>query len=307
MKKLLLSLLIAPVLGFGQTNFCSGWDKGYQDGLNSCMKAGVSPICPIPPVGSDSYNDGYGLAYSKAKKKCNQNVSNNSGQISSTVPKLEVQKQDYGSYSNPKVYTPQSNASFAQGFNETIDLSKYENNDELFKAIPEIEFDHINNLNRYKYILIKDDQKHQKLFMKNYLKNKSNLPIFINIISTPLRENLELIATASVKSAVGMKGMYVNFSLNDSNGNQIYSKTGYSLLFGVAVKKIFKNLIANGGEAYNFDKSLGVQKTYIKTDNKKSEAIEELKKMKELLDLGLINKNEFDIKSKELKKIILGN
>ena len=68
MKKLLLSLLIAPVLGFGQTNFCSGWDKGYQDGLNSCMKAGVSPICPIPPVGSDSYNDGYGLAYSKAKK-----------------------------------------------------------------------------------------------------------------------------------------------------------------------------------------------------------------------------------------------
>ena len=114
-------------------------------------------------------------------------------------------------------------------------------------------------------------------------------------------------ATASVKSAVGMKGMYVNFSLNDSNGNQIYSKTGYSLLFGGAVKKIFKNLIANGGEAYNFDKSLGVQKTYIKTDNKKSEAIEELKKMKELLDLGLINKNEFDIKSKELKKIILGN
>ena len=247
------------------------------------------------------------MAYSKAKKKCNQNVSNNSGQISSTVPKLEVQKQDYGSYSNPKVYTPQSNASFAQGFNETIDLSKYENNDELFKAIPEIEFDHINNLNRYKYILIKDDQKHQKLFMKNYLKNKSNLPIFINIISTPLRENLELIATASVKSAVGMKGMYVNFSLNDSNGNQIYSKTGYSLLFGGAVKKIFKNLIANGGEAYNFDKSLGVLKTDKKTDNKKSEAIEELKKMKELLDLGLINKNEFDIKSKELKKIILGN
>ena len=38
-----------------------------------------------------------------------------------------------------------------------------------------------------------------------------------------------------------------------------------------------------------------------------SEAIEELKKLKELLDLNLITKEEFDKKSKELKKIILGN
>ena len=32
-----------------------------------------------------------------------------------------------------------------------------------------------------------------------------------------------------------------------------------------------------------------------------------LKKLKELLDLNLITKEEFDKKSKELKKIILGN
>ena len=39
----------------------------------------------------------------------------------------------------------------------------------------------------------------------------------------------------------------------------------------------------------------------------KDQAIEELKKIKELLDLGLITQEEFDNKSKELKKIILNN
>ena len=39
----------------------------------------------------------------------------------------------------------------------------------------------------------------------------------------------------------------------------------------------------------------------------KNNAIEELKKLKELLDLDLITKEEFDKKSKELKKIILDN
>lgn len=39
----------------------------------------------------------------------------------------------------------------------------------------------------------------------------------------------------------------------------------------------------------------------------KQDAIEELKKIKELFDLELITKEEFDNKAKELKKMILGN
>ena len=39
----------------------------------------------------------------------------------------------------------------------------------------------------------------------------------------------------------------------------------------------------------------------------KKNAVEELKQLKELLDLGIITQHEFDKKSKELKKIILGN
>jgi hypothetical protein len=42
-------------------------------------------------------------------------------------------------------------------------------------------------------------------------------------------------------------------------------------------------------------------------NNKKKIAIEELKELKGLLDLGLITQEEFDKKAAELKKIILGN
>ena len=43
------------------------------------------------------------------------------------------------------------------------------------------------------------------------------------------------------------------------------------------------------------------------SNDSKNNAIEELKKVKELLDLEIITKEEFDKKSKELKKIILDN
>ena len=52
----------------------------------------------------------------------------------------------------------------------------------------------------------------------------------------------------------------------------------------------------------------GVDELINSSSNKsKDQAIEELKKLKELLDLNLITNEEFDKKSKELKKIILGN
>ena len=41
--------------------------------------------------------------------------------------------------------------------------------------------------------------------------------------------------------------------------------------------------------------------------NSKEKAIEEIKKLKELLDMGIINQEEFDKTAESLKKIILGN
>jgi len=53
MKKLILLLLI-PFVSFGQS-FCSGWELGYKKGLQSCMKLGNAPICPMPKINENSF------------------------------------------------------------------------------------------------------------------------------------------------------------------------------------------------------------------------------------------------------------
>lgn len=76
MKKIFVVLLSFFSLSvFGQSSFCKGWERGYQKGLESCNKVGVTPICPIPNVGNDSYNHGYGRGYSQAKSLCGNNDS----------------------------------------------------------------------------------------------------------------------------------------------------------------------------------------------------------------------------------------
>tara|TARA_B100000795_G_C22574281_1_gene351289 strand:+ start:211 stop:480 length:270 start_codon:yes stop_codon:yes gene_type:complete len=52
------------------SDFCDGWEEGYQEALEGCLKVGVTPICPIAPIGKDSYKHGYGMGYAKAQKKC---------------------------------------------------------------------------------------------------------------------------------------------------------------------------------------------------------------------------------------------
>ena len=78
--------------------------------------------------------------------------------------------------------------------------------------------------------------------------------------------------------------------------------------YGMFIKNILKN------SDFQTKISFKASETTIKTDlsvNKnnisKEKAIKELKNIKELLDLDLINKEEYEKKSKELKKIILEN
>ena len=54
-------------------SFCEGWEAGYKDALDGCLKAGVAPVCPTPPIGKDSYKHGYGMGYAKAQIVCNNN------------------------------------------------------------------------------------------------------------------------------------------------------------------------------------------------------------------------------------------
>lgn len=65
--------------------------------------------------------------------------------------------------------------------------------------------------------------------------------------------------------------------------------------------------ITTTGNVLNNNQQTVITKPSSSTVNQKDVAIKELKKLKELLDLELITKEEFDNKAKELKKIILGD
>lgn len=73
MKKILVSFFAIALMGFTSTSysgFCDGWEDGYQQALDDCLRVGVTPICPIEPINSSGYKTGYGMGYAKGQKQC---------------------------------------------------------------------------------------------------------------------------------------------------------------------------------------------------------------------------------------------
>lgn len=79
MKKLLLLLVAGTMLmSFSApsevevkqevvSGFCEGWDDGYQQALDDCLRVGLTPLCPIEPINSNGYKTGYGKGYAAAQ------------------------------------------------------------------------------------------------------------------------------------------------------------------------------------------------------------------------------------------------
>jgi hypothetical protein len=76
MKKVMIMLAVFFTLsfaGFGGS-FCDGWEEGYEAGYcyqNFACIAPIAPLCPLPHLGEDGYQDGYNrgfVAGLKAKK-----------------------------------------------------------------------------------------------------------------------------------------------------------------------------------------------------------------------------------------------
>lgn len=155
---------------------------------------------------------------------------------------------------------------------------------------------------------------------KNRPFDKSNISshirknlIDINFNPTTVIENADYIIEANyVTDAIAKKqilGLWL--TMNDSKGNSVLSwqferKVGGIILKPDEIGEFFKYLVKQniGGKKNHPITNQSVNKT---SDISKDNAIEELKKIKELFDLELITKEEFDKKSKELKKIILDN
>ena len=88
---------------------------------------------------------------------------------------------------------------------------------------------------------------------------------------------------------------------------EVFRNEGPFVLGNYPKVKVTFKLAVNGSQSSIEKPSQPTQPSQNKETNTKQKAIEELKELKELLDLELITQEEFDKKSKELKKIILGN
>jgi hypothetical protein len=182
------------------------------------------------------------------------------------------------------------------------------------------------NLNAYKYIVIDEiagahNGETRRFITKNLEKSDY---IIVNLqdpkkthdfLPEELLENpnLALYARVWTESKFCFR---IHFSLYNFKNDLIHYQTDDSC--GLMSKAIKGSISSVTGRRHSFDESLVVDAWAIKTqmvseaNSRKSElskdkAIEEIKKLKELLDQGIITDIEYEEKAKELKKIILDN
>ena len=112
-----------------------------------------------------------------------------------------------------------------------------------------------------------------------------------------------------------MKGVQADLKLFDYDGNLVHQKTAVGFMTKKVSTQISSELISNQFRYNpNAEKYLPVQLSQAEIQYKEQQvesakdvAMKELKRHKELLDMGVITQEEFDKKAAELKKVILGN
>ena len=88
MKKLILLSIISSFsfLGYSQSEFNEGYKAGYKEGYCFEKTVGciskIPPIAPIPPVGKNTYKDGYNIGFTKGKADAPSKDSANSTLVS---------------------------------------------------------------------------------------------------------------------------------------------------------------------------------------------------------------------------------
>ena len=69
MKVLILILMMSfyPI----EPDYCSGWKGGYVQGwchnIENCITP-IVPICPLPSIGQDTYQNGYNDGFLKGRR-----------------------------------------------------------------------------------------------------------------------------------------------------------------------------------------------------------------------------------------------
>ena len=139
-------------------------------------------------------------------------------------------------------------------------------------------------------------------------KKKDNLP-------EELKSNKSLALYSTVLAQDNMSGAQANIKFFDSEDNLVHETSAADITFNRTVKNVISEFISH---PYNYDPNteiyLPIQISQAEILYKKQQiesakdvAMKELKRHKELLDMGVITQEEFDKKAAELKKVILGN
>ena len=228
-------------------------------------------------------------------------------------------------YSNPKIINNNS----AQSWNNAVQRNNVAMNNMIrnmaasgaFKTARQKAEDIISlnekNINKYKYIIVakisaskeKEIPKIKKKIIEDL--SKTNFIIIENLDKIPedLIANPDLgLYMYLVSENENWPFKNVVLSLANIKGEMIHQRAvrhdrTASFLTGLVLKSIRTY-------PHKFDINATNEKEIVEkiiTSTGRENAIKELKDLKELLDLELITKEEFDKKSKELKKVILGN
>ena len=321
MKNLLYILIFIPLVFFGQTTFSNGYQAGFKKGYCLEDSGCIPPIPPIPPInklGFNSYSDGYAKGV-KAGNAVRQ--SKNNKKRGYNTPSVND-----NTYSNPKIIKDNS----AEIWNQTIQnnnavMSNMISNmaaSGAFKTARQKAEDITSlngkNINKYKYIVVanisaskeKEIPKIRKVINEDL--SKTNFKIIQNLDNIPddliLNQDLALYLYL-ISENENWPFKNVILSLTNIKGDIIHQRVvrhdrTAHFLTGLVLQSIKTH-------PHKFDINTSLEEKKIGNINvvttNKEDAIKELKKMKELLDLKLITQEEFDIKSKELKKIILDN
>lgn len=70
MRKILIGLMTVILLSANGTDYCDGFNEGYEAGYcyedPGCV-APAPPACPVPEPGYDTWRDGYNTGFAKGR------------------------------------------------------------------------------------------------------------------------------------------------------------------------------------------------------------------------------------------------
>ena len=328
--------LILCNLSYSQSSFADGYKDGYKKGY--CLEdigcvPPIAPIAPIPAPGYSTYSDGYARGVQAGQ---NQRQTKN---MSSTgnLPSFSGDYQNptsTGAYQNPTqpVPTKQPNYvdTFNESFNQTIQImeSMYANIDKKGTAtyfpsansrrpFKKLQFDisaGFGSLNIPIDYTGKDDPMYlgQKLVLALRGSNLVISPYSPYTVTFQYR----------YRADTGCGGVVMNrlqISISDTRTNKKIANVSFKqgsfegkciddVVYQTVERFISSNNNYDIGEYETFLNTPIQEKTNTnETDKDFNDTYAELKKLKELLDLGVLTQEEYDKKANQLKSKILDN